>query len=177
MIDERDKVPADPAYKWISEDKMIELPAICETNYKNKIYTIVMDATEVTTQWITASGGTFTNCKDVFDKMPNLTDEQFAAFYKAYVFPKAGGTIKADEKDEEGNVFLTDADIADERGMANLRKSINFDLRGDKIKEVPWLSFWVYTCNKSYNVPGRSEYLSLNDQNNWNYQPTIPKSM
>lgn len=98
MIEDRDKAPRDPTYKWISEEKMIELPVICEKNYKNKIYSIVMDSIEATTQWITASGGTFTSCRDVFDKMPNLTDEQFAAFYKAYVFPKASGEVKQDEK-------------------------------------------------------------------------------
>lgn len=74
-------------------------------------------------------------------------------------------------------MFLTDVDVGDERGMANLRKSINFDMKGDKIKEVPWLSFWVYTCNKEFTAPSRSDYLSLNDQNNWNYEPNIPAKM
>ena len=89
MIEERDKAARDPTYKWISEEKMIELPLICEINYKKKIYSIVMNATEATTAWITASGGTFTDCKSVFDKMPDLNDEQFAEFYKAFVLPKA----------------------------------------------------------------------------------------
>jgi len=75
MIEERDKAARDPAYKWISEEMMIELPLICEVNYKKKIYSIVMNATEATTAWITASGGTFTDCKSVFDKMPDLNDE------------------------------------------------------------------------------------------------------
>ena len=92
------------------------------------------------TEWVKASGQNETNIKvkEIYNKMPKLSSQQFSSFYK-YI---------NNNNTKESIDYYTSTESDEPKKQVEIVKKINYDLPNN-IKEVGWLAFWVYMCNKA----------------------------